>query len=890
MSIPFAMGAKTPSGGTNWLRWIFAGAGALSSLLGLLVLIGWYSRNVALIQVHPAFVPMQYNTALGFLLCGAAFLLILLGRDRSAAAIAGIAGLVGLLTLFEYVSGVNLGIDQLLMKHYITILTSHPGRMAPNTALCFLLTAVFISLFMARVRATWISWASGTLAALVLVLGLTALVGYLSGMSTAFGWGNLTRMAVHTSAGFCILGIGALAHCWRNDAKEGFPEWFPLVAGIGVMAIAVGIWQVQVAREQDQLHQLTQAKAETGASDTRSRHRSIVDALDRMARRWGARGGTPREEWRQDAASHVDHIPAFQAIEWVDPTFHVRWIEPLKGNEAAQGLNLAFEERRRAALEAAQAQRAPTVTRTVKLVQGGTGFLVYVPIYTGEKIGGFILGVLDVERFVSPVLNDVGKNFAVRFADGEQTIFTSHNWSRAKEEFAENIEVSLRGGVVWKVTIAPTEDFVGSRFAPLRWTLGVGILLALLAALAIHFAQKSRLRAKEIARHRLYLEKLVDERTHELKERVKELQCLYAAHIVMADADKSIESILQEVAERLPETWQYPAVACARITFEDQDHRTSVFREAGDVLSAPIFVGGNELGRIEVRYLEPRPVADEGPFLREEREVLDNLAATIGLFVERRRAVEELRRHRDDLEELVAERTKELQRSNKELEQFAYVASHDLQEPLRMVASYVQLIQRRYGGKLDEEADEFIEYAVDGANRMQKLINDLLVFSRVRTRGEEFQETNCEEVLESALGNLRMAIQESGSVVTHDPLPVVSADRTQLVQLFQNLIGNAIKFRSDDHPKIHVSAQENGREWVFSVRDNGIGFDPEHKERIFVIFQRLHSRGKYPGTGIGLAVCKRIVERHVGSIWVESAPGQGSTFYFTIPKAQEVLA
>ncbi len=225
----------------------------------------------------------------------------------------------------------------------------------------------------------------------------------------------------------------------------------------------------------------------------------------------------------------------------------------------------------------------------------------------------------------------------------------------------------------------------------------------------------------------------------------------------------------------------------------------------------------------------------------------------------------------------------ELGRSNAELENFAYIASHDLQEPLRMVSSYLQLLERRYKGRFDSDADEFISYAVDGASRMEGMINDLLEYSRVSTKAKPFKPTECEAVLERTLDNLKIAIEESRAVVTHTPLPTVMADGIQLVQLFQNLIGNAIKFRDKKPPQIHLSAKEQNSKWLFSVRDNGIGISPEYIERIFQVFQRLHSRADYPGTGIGLAVCKRIVEHHGGRIWVESQSGKGSTFYFTIP-------
>jgi light-regulated signal transduction histidine kinase (bacteriophytochrome) len=220
------------------------------------------------------------------------------------------------------------------------------------------------------------------------------------------------------------------------------------------------------------------------------------------------------------------------------------------------------------------------------------------------------------------------------------------------------------------------------------------------------------------------------------------------------------------------------------------------------------------------------------------------------------------------------------------LEQFAYVASHDLQEPLRMVSSYTQLLARRYKGKLDADADEFIAFAVDGALRMKRLLNDLLAYSRVSTRGHPLRSISSEAVLDQTLANLQVAITESQATITHDPLPIVLADQTQLLQLFQNLIANALKFRAEQPPEVHISAEARGREWLFSIRDNGIGIDPQFADRIFVIFQRLHNQADYPGTGIGLAICKRIVERHAGRIWVESQPGQGATFYFTLPAVE----
>lgn len=241
-------------------------------------------------------------------------------------------------------------------------------------------------------------------------------------------------------------------------------------------------------------------------------------------------------------------------------------------------------------------------------------------------------------------------------------------------------------------------------------------------------------------------------------------------------------------------------------------------------------------------------------------------------ITERKQAEEELKKLSD-----------ELARSNADLQQFAYTASHDLQEPIMVVAGFVNLLAKRYKGKLDEKADEFIEYAINGTKRMQVLIKDLLDYSRVGSTGKSFTPTDCLSALDKAVFNLQIVLKESGAVITHDDLPTVIADSSQLISLFQNLISNAIKFRGKEAPKIHISAKQKEGEWIFSFKDNGIGIDPKFSDQIFVMFQRLHTKKEYPGTGIGLATGKKIIERHGGRIWVESEPGKGSTFFFSIP-------
>lgn len=257
-------------------------------------------------------------------------------------------------------------------------------------------------------------------------------------------------------------------------------------------------------------------------------------------------------------------------------------------------------------------------------------------------------------------------------------------------------------------------------------------------------------------------------------------------------------------------------------------------------------------------------------------QTLSAIGSQMGQFIERKHAHEQLKQTSHDLA-----------RSNTDLQQFAYVASHDLSEPLRMIVSYLQLLNDRHRAHLNSEAQEFMGYAVDGAKRMQAMIHDLLAYARVDSRGREFNRIESKQALEAALQNLKLVMQENAAVVLHDPLPTVCGDLVQLTQVFQNLISNAIKFRSPAPPQIEITVQRQNGEWQFAVKDNGLGIDQKNFDRIFVLFQRLHTRQEYPGTGIGLAVCKKIIERHGGRVWLESAAGKGTTFFFTLPVISE---
>jgi signal transduction histidine kinase len=292
----------------------------------------------------------------------------------------------------------------------------------------------------------------------------------------------------------------------------------------------------------------------------------------------------------------------------------------------------------------------------------------------------------------------------------------------------------------------------------------------------------------------------------------------------------------------------------------------------------PIAANEGALGALLV-FLEYRSL-----FVDDDLSLLAIFAQQTAILLENYRVLEQQRGYSQVLERTVQVRTEALKRSNDELRQFAYVASHDLQEPLRMIISYLQLIEDRYVSQLDSTAHEFFGFAIDGAKRMKNLIEALLAYSRVDTQLQNFSQVDFQKVLDDVRGLLKVAISESGATITNDSLPKINANEAMIAQLLQNLVSNSMKYQKAKKPEIHVGAAQKNGEWVFSVRDNGIGIEPQNLERVFVIFQRLHAQNEYPGTGIGLAICKKVVEHHGGRIWVESMTGQGTTFYFTIPQ------
>ncbi len=601
-------------------------------------------------------------------------------------------------------------------------------------------------------------------------------------------------------------------------------------------------------------------------------------------------------------------VPAAERPEYF-PTFYAETVGDAK---RPRGVDAAADPERRAALERARDEGAPAATAPLALDDGSSsrsGIAVYRPVYGhGEPHGnaaerrkclvGYVCAEVEIPEVVERAIEGADlEGLRVALADVSQPSSPILLAARPTSKVPATAGAAERAhrvghrfaGRDWQLVFESDASALLPPRSRQSWLVLAGGLLftALLEAFLLVGTGRSDAIEALVARRTGELEQANDHLRHEVAERAR------------AEAEHQSSEIRLAAAQALAHlgSWELDLEG-RRVLWSDELHRILGLKPRNEPFSFEECLERiHPEDRARVTAGLEASIRDRKTFATHLRIVRTDAVRTLHVRGEVvcDAAGRPFRVHGtgQDVTELkhaereLARRTQELERSNAELERFAYVASHDLQEPLRAVASHVQILEQDYKGRLDADADECISCAVEGVQRMHALINDYLAYSRVRSATEELAPTPTGPALERALKNLERAIAESGAVVTHDAMPTVHADPVQVVQLFQNLVGNAVKFRGAEAPRVHVSAARAEAMCLFSVSDNGIGIDPEHTRKIFTIFQRLHTQDRYPGTGIGLAICKKIVDRHGGRIWVESMPGMGSTFRFTLPFAPE---
>ena len=776
-------------------------AGALAVVLGALVLVGWARDVPALKSVLPGWVSMKPNTALCFILTGIALLPLPLTQSPGLTSVISnlahlcglLAGLIGLLTLVESVFAWDFGIDQLLFTEPAgTVGTSVPGRMAPDTALSFMVLAATQAMLRdpRKTRSTLLP--AAILCALVLISAASNLLTYFTPELGPFGWWGATIMAVPTAAMFATLAAAMLWQIWQEDVLRwslsaavtaGFALGLTLLMVVGLtssrLQVVLQEANQQTLRGETTLKQFAAVEAEVASTQNHTRG-YIITGDAQMLQSHALADANARDALaalRQNTADgvlaqmHFTEVEgrALEALQWFRQVIAARQTGPgVQPDQVRHGeaLMRAF----RAAIDQAQHTQGERLQQ-YKLESQTASRFAYAIIS-----GGMVLSLLIL---ASALL-----------------------WLNYAETERRRTQTQL--------DIAQREKAAGL-YARSLLEASLDPLVTISAQGKITDVNEASVKATGVAREALVGTDFAD---------------------YFTDPDKAREGYQQVFAKGL-------------VT----DYQLSIRHSSGNIT--------------DVLY-------NASVYRDEEGQVLGVFAAA--------RDITERKKAEDALKAL----SKALTRSNLELEQFAYVASHDLQEPLRMVVGYVQLLEKRLAGKLDADTREFMAYAVDGASRMQGMIQDILAYSRITTKAQPMTPVDSAAALQEALDRLAGRIKECGAEIDIQPLPTVMADRAQLVQLFQNLISNAIKFCKGHAPRVRVQAAHEAGRWRFSVTDNGIGIAPEYRDQLFVIFRRLHTQREYPGSGIGLAICKRIIERHGGEIGIDAAPGGGAVFWFTL--------
>ena len=851
---------------------------------------------------------MQPNTALAFVLAGA--VLWLLERkqrgDANRALATGGALLVlviGVLTLVDYLSGTWSGIDGWFFKFMPETAPPIPARMAPAAALDFTLLGIAL-LLVKRGHGQLVM----TLALLAGLCALLALTGHLYGANLPFGMGGTLAMAIHTAVGFLILSTGVaaaglderlLAIIQNNSSARLLVmrllpaafvvplvlEWLRLQgvrAGFydnefGTALLVVGVifafvifiwWSARTIVKLDTRRE--RAEETTRASETR--FRSLLESAPDAMVIANEQGETVLVN------AQTEQMFGYQRDELLGRKVAVLIPQGLGGRDPAHpGQDEEQPQEKTWFGRHKDGHEFPVEIRQSPL-ETDEGMLVSSAIrdITERKRSE---AALETERDLLRALMDNVPD-QIYFKDRESRFLrnnrahlarfglTGQAQALGKTDFDFFPQQHAEEARQDELRVMETEQMLGTE-QRVAWPDGK-VEWELTSKMPLRDASGEIIGTFGIT-HDITSRKRAEDDLKSLSDRLQ--LATNAAAIGIWDYDPANDHLIWDeqmfqISGIAPEDFGGNRAAWEAIVVPED-----LLRETETLQSA---LQSDKKFSSEFRVIWPDRSVH---FIQAEAIALHDASGRAERFIGTCRDVTEQRKAEDDLKRTMTE----LERSNTELEQFAYVASHDLQEPLRAVTGCVQLLQKIYGDKLGDEAGELIRHSVEGAVRMRTLIDDLLAFSRVGTHGKPFERTDSNATLEAALANLTVAMEESQARITHDPLPILDADSTQLQQLFQNLIGNALKFHGVNPPEIHVGATRQNGKWLFSVHDNGIGVEPQYRERIFVIFQRLHTRSEYAGTGVGLAICKRIVERHGGDIWVESEPGRGSTFFFTIP-------
>ena len=875
-------------------------------VMGGAVMTGWYIQYSPLVQINATFAPMQFNTALCFFLSGLSILLISRNLLPSfSKLLATIVFLISGLTFMEYLTNLGFHIDNAFVEPFITTKTTHPGRMAPNTALCFIVLS--LALVARESRYQKVIFFSAALSLMVFVM--LSFTAYGMNSDNLYGMGTFSRMAIHTTFGFLFASISMLLLILTLKDQVKINKWdiLPVISFTVLALLSIFSWNLTKEIENNKNKQNFIQLVQDSQNIIKERFALYQQSLLGGLGLFNASDNVTLDEWKKYvAALNIDeNLPGINGIGYIDyvrdtaldsylnyhientyddyknhpdtdflDKFIIRYSEPLALNKPAIGLDIGFEANRREAAEKSRDSAKPVLTRKIILVQDNVkraGFLLLIPRYNSyksptsiqgrqENIVGWVYAPFISDKFLAGIEKKGGNQIGFTIYDGHEEIkdniiFNSQDHGLRDSSIYDHRTQFTAAERTWTIRWYTTPSFFtkqGNSLDTIVFITGFLITLLITGSLFL-LARINGQAAQDLIDNRNQLDAIIQgavdglitfNDTGEIITFNKACETIFGY--------KSSEVIGKNANMLMPP--KYTVVFEEYLKNPDEmvfrnssgtTHQITAIRKNGTIFPIDL-----SIGRI--------PLNDDLIFSGIIRDITDRRAAEM-----------------------------EIIRSNEELENFAYIASHDLQEPIRMVSNFTSLLQNEYKDNLEGDGQKYLEFIMDGSARMKTLISDLLDYSRVNSDEAGFDDFNPQDQLDIVLRNLREQIDQTQAKITVKNLPDnLNANPIRFSRLLQNLIGNAIKYRKEAPKplKIDIAAEERPDDWLFSIKDNGIGMKQEYLEKIFVIFKRLHGKGEYSGTGIGLSICKKIVENMGGQIWVKSEVGKGSTFYFTIKK------
>ncbi len=858
-------------------------AGLIISSLALIVIIGWYTHKTALVQIFPSLVPMQYNTALTFLFCSIAFLALIYEHLKIARFTSLMVLLISLLTMAQYIFNVNFGIDQLFVKPFTIVQTSHPGRMSPITSLCFIFIGTSLLSLNTLVPFRYRTFVIEALGVSTLVLSLMALFGYLTGIRT-YGWSNYTKMAVHTAMCFTILTIGIFARLFEFPIKEQEQHQIKhrksLFVGIGAFLVFLSLWQALGNQERVALEGKIKSQTESIKLFIDSQIKTREDALIRMAKRREIRFDMPKEEWEADAKAYLAGYQGFQAIEWVDSSYIVRWIMPREGNESAQDFNLSLEPHRKEALERSKENKQVMFTQVVELKQGGRGFLLYVPIYSNNNFSGFILGVFRVStlfRFLLQENNTLG--LSINIYDN-QKLFYQNNSNQQYDESLGYETTLTRNGINWGFQVYPSSGYVAENSSFLPSTLLViGVLISFLLSLTTYLIEISKLHNQEIIEVNKNLLQQVTARKLLEKNEARLLAILELTTDFIGTITSKGQMVYLNQSARVAYGLSQKE-DCSKINIQDV-HPTEMSKFIVEEAIPSAVKQGTWMGETIVKTKDSQqiPVSQLLIVHKSVDGELEFVSTIMRDITERIRVEKELKTAKEKAEAATQAKA-----------EFLANMSHEIRTPMNAVIGLTGLL---LDTSLTIEQRDFVETIRASGDSLLVIINDILDFSKIEAGklSLELQPFDLRKCIEQSLDLLAAKATEKGLELAYlidnnTPTTIIS-DVTRLRQILVNLLGNAVKFTSKGEVLISVTVKENiGDSYVlyFSIKDTGIGIPKERQDTLFQSFSQVDTSTtrKYGGTGLGLAISKHLCGLMGGTMWVESSIGQGANFQFTL--------